>query len=151
MRRGKIKFTSIISLYLALIIFQSCHKDDPIYSSTPTIELVSVSSDNVAEGDPLTFRIKYTDGDGDLGENNADAHNLFLTDNRVNVTYEYRIKELAPEGSSIIIRGYLDVVLNTTAITNGSSSQSVTYSIYVKDRAGNQSNTVTTGAITIHQ
>lgn len=132
-------------------IMIACHKDEAIDSSTPTIELVSVSSTSVQEGDPLTFRIKYTDGDGDLGENDANAKNLFLTDNRVNVTYEYRIQELSPSGSSVIIRGNLDVKLNTTAITNGSESQSVTYSIYVKDRAGNQSNTVTTESITIHQ
>jgi hypothetical protein len=132
------------------LIFSGCKKDDPIDSAVPTIELESVSSTNVQEGDPLTFRIKYTDGDGDLGENNPDAHNLFLTDNRVNVTYEYRIQELAPSSSTIIIRGYLNVELNSTAITDGSSSQQVTYSIHVVDRAGNHSNTVTTSAITIH-
>jgi hypothetical protein len=137
--------------FLAAAVFSSCHKDSPIDSSTPTIELVSVSASSIQEGDPLTFRIKYTDGDGDLGENSADAHNLFLVDNRVGVTYEYRIQELAPPGSAVIIRGNLDVELKTTAITNGTNSQLVTYSIYVKDRAGNQSNTVTTGEITINQ
>ncbi len=142
---------SISIILTAAIGFSSCQKDDAISSNTPTIELVSVSSSSIHEGDPLTFKIKYTDGDGDLGENNANAHNLFLVDNRVNVTYEYRIQELAPSSSSIIIRGNLDVILNSTAITNGSTSQDVTYSIYVKDRAGNQSNTVTTGAITISQ
>ena len=139
-------------LFVILFVgFTSCHKDSPIDSNTPTIELETVSSNNIQEGDPLTFRIQYTDGDGDLGENNADAHNLFLVDNRVNVTYAYRIQELSPAGSSPIIRGHLDVELNTTAITNGSNSQSVTYSIYVKDRAGNQSNTVTTEPITINK
>ena len=105
----------------ACIIFlvASCKKDDSISSPVPSIELVSVSSDNITEGDPLVFRIKYTDGDGDLGENNADAHNLFLTDNRVGVTYEYRIQELAPSGSSLIIRGTIDIDLNTTAIKIG--------------------------------
>ncbi len=137
--------------FLLAVIFSSCQKDEDINSKTPSIELVSVSSNIIGEGDPLTFRIKYTDGDGDLGENNADVHNLFLTDNRVGITYEYRIQELAPSGSSLIIRGNLDVELNTTAITNGSSSQTVTYSIYVRDRAGNQSNTVTTSDITIHE
>ncbi|MEO8087013.1 MAG: hypothetical protein ABI763_09350 [Bacteroidota bacterium] len=140
-----------ISFGILLVAFTSCHKDSPIDSNTPTIELESISSNNIDEGDPLTFRIKYTDGDGDLGENNADAHNLFLVDNRVNVIYEYRIQELAPPGSSLIITGHLDVELKTTAITNGSNSQSVTYSIYVKDRAGNQSNTVTTESITINK
>lgn len=147
----------VIHKYKMLLLFTAgcslagCHKDDPIESAVPTIELTSVSATNIQEGDPLTFRIKYTDGDGDLGENNADAHNLFLVDNRVNVTYEYRIQELAPSGSDIIIRGYLDVELGTTAITNGTNSQYVTYSIYVKDRAGNQSNTVTTENITINK
>ncbi|MCX6273733.1 MAG: hypothetical protein NTV09_00820 [Bacteroidetes bacterium] len=143
-------FKKISFWFLFAAALSSCKKDDAISSDIPTIELVSVSSNNIAEGDPLTFRIKYTDGDGDLGENNANAHNLFLTDNRVGVTYEYRIQELAPSGSSLIIRGNLDVVLNTTAITNGSNSQNVTYSIYVKDRSGNQSNTVTSSDITIH-
>lgn len=143
-------FKKIFFCFILFAAFSSCKKDDAINSDIPSIELVSVSSNNIAEGDPLTFRIKYTDGDGDLGENSADAHNLFLTDNRVGVTYEYRIQELAPSGTSLIIRGNLDVVLNTTAITNGSNSQNVTYSIYVKDRAGNQSNTVTTSDITIH-
>ena len=132
-------------------VFASCHKDEPIDNPVPSIELVSVSSTNITEGDPLTFRIKYTDGDGDLGENDPNAHNLYLTDNRVNITYEYRIRELAPAGSSLIIRGNIDVELKTTAITDGSSSQNVTYTIYLRDRAGNQSNTVTTDAITIYR
>lgn len=141
----------IISFGILFVALASCHKDSPIDSIVPTIELESVSAGNIQEGDPLTFRIKYTDGDGDLGENNADAHNLFLVDNRVNVTYEYRIQELAPSGSSLIITGHLDIELKTTAITNGSNSQSVTYSIFVKDRSGNQSNTVTTESITINK
>ena len=139
------------SFLISAFAISSCHKDDPIHSKVPSLELVSVSSGSIVEGDPLTFRIQYTDGDGDLGENNADAHNLFLVDNRVNVTYQYRIQQLAPSGSSLIIRGNLDVELKTTAITNGSISQDVTYSIYVIDRAGNQSNTVTTGTINIHE
>jgi len=139
------------SLVVFGLLFSQCKKDEPVATETPSIELESISSTNVLEGDPLTFRIKYTDGDGDLGENNPDVHNLFLTDNRVNITYEYRVQELAPEGSSIIIRGHLDVKLNSTAITNGSNSQTVTYTIYVVDRAGHQSNTVTSAAITIHK
>ena len=145
---NKIFSAFIVVIAMAL---SNCKKDEPITSEEPSIELESVSSTNVLEGDPLTFRIKYTDGNGDLGENNPDVHNLFLTDNRVNVTYEYRIQELAPENSSIIIQGHLDVELNSTAITNGSNSESVTYSLYVVDRAGNHSNTVTSESITIHK
>jgi hypothetical protein len=149
LKKSDLRFPVIVAC--AAFLFSSCHKDEAIDGATPTIELVSVSAASIQEGDPLTFTIHYTDGDGDLGENDANAKNLFLVDNRVNVTYEYRISELAPPGSSIIIRGNLKVELKTTAITDGSTSQAVSYSIYVKDRAGNQSNTVTTGTITIHQ
>ena len=151
MRMKTIYKISVLLFAAFAFAFTGCKKDEAIDSNVPTIELESVSSTNVLEGDPLTFKIKYTDGDGDLGENNPDAHNLFLTDNRVNVTYEYRIQELSPSGSTIIIRGHLNVELNSTAITDGSNSQSVTYSIHVVDRAGNQSNTVTSSAITIHK
>ena len=146
----KTRITTLAFLFVSLL-FTACKKDEAIESDTPEIELVSVSSSSVQEGEPLTFRIQYTDGNGDLGENNSSVRNLFLTDSRVNVTYEYRISQLSPSNSDIIIRGNLDIVLNSTAITDNSTSQQVTYSIYVKDRAGNQSNTVTTDALTIYR
>jgi len=137
---------------LCILLLSSCKKEDKaIHNDTPTIELLSVSSSSIIEGDELTFRIQYTDGDGDLGENSSTANNLFLTDTRVNVTYKYRVSQLAPSSSSVIIRGILNVKLNSTAITDGSNAQQVVYSIYVKDRAGHTSNTVTTSAITINK
>ncbi len=137
-------------LICALAFFTSCKKDKKVYSDVPEIALVSISSTSVSEGDPLTFVISYVDGDGDLGENTANVYNLFLTDTRVNVTYKYRIKQLAPDNSSIIIKGNLDVLLNSTAITDSSNSQTVVYTIYCVDRSGHQSNTITCSPITIY-
>ena len=99
----------------------------------------------------ITITFSYDDLDGDLGENNPNVSNLFITDSRNNVIYNYRISELAPSGSAIHIKGNLNAVIKNTAITDGSSSQSVTYALYIKDRAGNTSNTITTSAITITQ
>jgi hypothetical protein len=132
------------------IFISSCKKDEKTTSEIPEINLVNISSTSVAQGDPITFVISYVDGDGDLGENTANVYNLFLTDTRVNVTYKYRINQLAPGNSRIIIKGNLDVVLNSTAITDGSHSQNVVYSIYVVDRAGHQSNTISCSPVTIH-
>ena len=140
---------SIVFLWSVIIV--SCKKDNSI-STTPEIAFVSVSPSVVKEyKDSIVFTISYRDGDGDLGENNADAKNLFLTDNRNGITYQFRISQLAPTGSSVAIKGNLNVVLNNTGITNATSSQTVSYNIYVKDRAGNQSNTITTSAITVSQ
>lgn len=131
----------------------SCKKDEKVeISTTPEIAFVSISPSAATEyQDKITIVISYKDGDGDLGENTPDVKNLFLTDSRNNVTYQYRISQLAPSGQAIAIQGNLVIELKNTAITDGSSSQAVSYSIYAKDRAGHISNTIGTSAITVTQ
>lgn len=141
-----------LPVLFALLIIVSCGKDKPMYSDIPSITRVDVHPSLVnAYKDSIEFIVSYEDGDGDLGENDPSVSNLYLVDNRIGITYPFRIPQLAPDGSKLIIRGSLSVVLNNTGITDGSSSQTVTYSIYMKDRAGNTSNTVTTNAITVNQ
>ena len=140
----------IIALMLVFAA-SSCKKDDVEISDVPEIEFVSVNPSTVVEyQDSLTFTISYRDGDGDLGENGVGVENLFLTDSRNDVTYTFRIKQLAPDGADIAIQGNLNVVLQSAAILDGSASQTFTYEIYVVDRAGNQSNTVTTSSVTVN-
>ena len=133
-------------------MFSSCKKEDStVLSAVPEIEMISVTPLQPKEYiDSIVFTIHYKDGDGDLGENGPDVKNLFLTDNRIGITHEYRIQQLAPSGTSIAIQGNLNVVLNNLVITDSSATQNANFSIYVKDRAGNKSNTVTTSTITIH-
>lgn len=145
---GSILFVASISLN------SGCKKDDdPFADKAPSIDLLSLTPQVVVEfEDSLVFNIKYRDNDGDLGENDPNVKNLFITDNRIGIVYDYRIQQLAPSGSSIAIEGTLQVVLNSVARTDTSLAQeSATFSVYVKDRAGNKSNTVTSGAITIKE
>lgn len=140
----------VFFLFFLFAIISSCKKDENTISDIPAIEFVSVSPGQVQEyQDEITFTISYTDGNGDLGENDPDVKNLFLTDSRNGVTYQYRIQQLAPDGSSIAIKGNLSVILNNTGITDGSNSQTFNYSLYVVDRAGNQSNSITTSPIVV--
>ncbi len=145
-RSLKIFFTSFC---VGALVFSSCKKkDEP--TTTPVIEFISISPSSAVEYvNSITISFSYDDLDGDLGQNDPNVSNLFITDSRNGVTYNYRISELAPSGSSIHIRGTLNAVIKNTAITDNSASQQVTYSLYVTDRAGNQSNSVTTSAITI--
>ncbi len=144
-------------IFLLVILFTivlfSCKKDKQIeISTTPELAFLSISPSAAIEyQDKITIAISYKDGDGDLGENTPDVKNLFLTDSRNNVTYQYRISQLAPSGQAIAIEGNLIIELKNTAITNGSTSQSVSYTIYTKDRAGHVSNTISTSAITVIQ
>jgi len=139
-------------LYIILLIFLfSCKKENPI-SVIPEIEFISISPIVIQEfSDEITITIYYFDANGDLGENNPDVKNMFVKDNRNDIEYEYRIPELTPSGSNIAIQGNFDIIINGTGITNESSIQNVNYDIYVKDRAANKSNVITTSSITIQQ
>ena len=141
-----------VALLLVILVFYSCKKDEDSLSIVPQLTFESISPSSIQEfGGPITFSISYQDGDGDLGENDSDAKNLFLKDLRNGIIYEYRIQELAPQGADIAIIGTLDIVLNTISITNGSNEQEVTFDIYAVDRAGNRSNTITSSPLTIYK
>ena len=141
---------NILSLFIFLTLV-SCGKDEDInLSEVPRIDFNTLNPTTIQEFDgPITFNVKYEDGDGDLGENSPNVKNLYLKDNRNGIVYDYRLQQLAPDGATIPIRGTFDVVLNNTAITDGSSQQSATFDIYVVDRSGNKSNTITSTTLTV--
>jgi len=125
------------------LIFFSCSKEE-VVSVAPIIEFVSLTPTSVKElTDELILKIKYSDADGDLGENTAGAKNLFITDSRTGVQYAYRVQRLAPDDAAISIEGTLSISIDALVISDGSSSETGTFSIYMKDRAGNESNAVT--------
>jgi len=147
------KLVSLALLFgLVVLSFSSCKKDAEALDIVPAIEVLSISPGLANEySDELIIRLSYTDGDGDLGENSATIKNCFVTDNRIGVTSSYRIKQLAPDGSSIPIKGQLEINIGGQGITNGASQQDVAFSIYIVDRAGHSSNIVNTSPVTIHK
>ena len=140
-----------LTYLLFVISLIACEKEDATHLS-PEIVFESISPLIAQEySDSIVIVISYSDRDGNLGENNPDVHNLFVQDNRNDIEYKYRIPELSPSGSVISIQGTFTIKINGTGITDESSSQQVNYDIYVKDRAGNSSNTVSTSSITIEE
>ena len=139
-------------IYLLIIsIIVCCNKNEEL-SNIPQLTFQNLNPTSIIEFDgPITFSIIYQDGDGDLGENNPNINNLFLKDQRNNIIYEYRIQELSPNGANIAITGSIDLVLNTTSITDESNEQEAIFDIYVIDRAGNQSNTISSDPLTIYK
>lgn len=142
--------TFFLALFGISLVFAACNTVDEI-SDIPEISFESVSPNVVTEyQDSLYFTISYRDGDGDLGQNNTDNNNLFIQDSRNQVVYGFRIQQLAPDNADIAIQGNLNVTLGNTAIVNGGASESVSYTIWVVDRAGNESNRVTTSSVTVN-
>ncbi|TAF32473.1 MAG: hypothetical protein EAZ57_08665 [Cytophagales bacterium] len=144
-------FVTVLAVLLWSL--QGCKTEDekPDTGPVPSIAFVSISPSEVEEySQKVILRISYRDYDGDLGENNPDAKNLFVTDKRNNVAYQYRIPRLAPEGSTIPIIGELPIEINKIAlIDEKNTSEQVTFDVYLTDRAGNKSNVVSTTPITV--
>lgn len=148
--------SKLVMLILAIAGFMlfvaGCKKTETI-SSVPSIKFIAISPNPAIKyQDEIVIAIECTDGDGDLGENTPDTKNLFITDSRNNVTTAMRLSQLAPDNSSIILRVPINIhLLPPGFIDDNSTSESVSYSVYVKDRAGNQSNTIQTSSITVNQ
>jgi len=142
----------ILYFMLMFLFIAGCKDDEISFPVEPQIEMVSITPASPMQyTEPVTITIHYKDGDGDLGENNDLVKNCFVTDNRIGITYEYRIKQLAPTGASIPIDGNLNIDIGGQVLTDSSSSQSATYTLYIVDRAGHKSNSVTTSAIVIRK
>jgi hypothetical protein len=142
----------LIIICCSLLFIASCKKDEGV-SDTPSIEFISISPNPAIKyQDEITISIKYKDGNGDLGENTPDVKNLFVTDKRNNVTFQFRVPQLSPDNSDIIIQGELDIKLSPQGfVDDAHTTESATYEIYIVDRAGNQSNKIETTALTINQ
>jgi hypothetical protein len=141
-----------ILFFILTVAFCGCRKDDIKFSIEPVISFVSISPASAMQyTDPVTITIHYEDGDGDLGENKDGVKNCFVTDNRVGVTYQFRIRQLAPLNANIPISGNLNIELGGQVMTDSSASQQASFTLHVADRAGHVSNDVTTSVITIHR
>lgn len=144
---------NILWLCLPLLV-AGCKKDEEPDLTDPTPEILEVRvspTDVVEYRDSIVFEVDYRDGDGDLGENQPNAANLFLVDERISVTETFRVSELAPQGANVPITGTLRVVLQSTGITDNSYLQVANYTLYLRDRAGNESNKVTSEDILVRR
>ena len=159
------KFKKYTFFILVIVFFSACTKENitnvdvndpnPGFSDIPEIKLLEVNQTTVQQyTDSLVFKIEYTDGNGDLGSTDADEGDIQLIDTRDPeiLIFEYHLSPRAPIGSEIVITGTLDIVLNNTILLDeNNESETTTFKLKIKDRAGNWSNEVETDVITITQ
>lgn len=110
--------------------------------------------------DSVLVTIFFTDGDGDLG-NDEGNFDLFLMDTRDDfMPPGYRLPRVPELGAGNGISGEISFVLFTTCcfFPDGQDPctpsttypiDTVTYLIYIKDRAGNKSNLIETPPISL--
>lgn len=138
----------ILIISMSLVLFACKKNEDKV--GVPKLSWVNYGPDVIkANSDSVYFELSYEDEDGDLGENDPAASNLFLTDERIPLTYKFRISELTPNQMELHIKGSLRLSLPNTVSVKGSGPESVQYSLYVVDRAGHKSNILTTNSLQV--
>jgi hypothetical protein len=158
------KYTSLnsqqvlyVALGLALILQTGCLRE-PDFPPEPNIEFVSISTTQFyqfpVQSDSLIITFSFTDGDGDLGDD--DNLNLFLTDSRIPATPQrFRIPFIPKEGVANGISGEVSMKIASSCciypdLSPPCSQQAafptnaLYYSIQIEDRSGNRSNAIRT-------
>ena len=148
---------------LSLVLILTC-QSAPDYSDTPIISFEAFSKSSMNQGslnnDSVILTITFADGDGDVGSSDNER-NLFLTDSRTGEVYDrFRTPFIPEEGTGNGISGTIRINLfNTCCIFPDNippcespdlfPTNELSFDIYLMDRAGNKSNTITTEPITL--
>ena len=154
----KYSFYIIYSLIILSLLFLGCARP-PDYPIEPVIEYLSLSNNSMSQSniaDRVLATISFTDGDGDLGDDNGET-TIFIKDLRDDSPENSaKILPKVPEpGANNGISGEITFqLLHSCCIwppqfTQAPCSPStaypvdtIVYEVYIIDRAGNESNRV---------
>jgi len=146
------------ALFLAMIpwFMVSCKKDDT-FPVTPEITFVSlVKYVSVSNNDSLELTFDFTDGDGDIGspESNTSSRDIFaklfelkngvFVEANLAAPLEYRMPYLEPSGNNKSLKGTVKINIDYNILQ---PNDTIRYELFIKDRAGRSSNTITTSTI----
>lgn len=136
---------------LAIIIFVSCNKETK-YSSIPKLAFKDMTPREVQEGSNGVIRIRldFEDGDGNIGFNTP---NLFFKDNRDTAWVPFIIPDIPEKfNPSAGLKGIFQIDYDAAFLLIRVDSlnrdrDTLTWDIYMMDKAGNKSNIVTTDTL----
>jgi len=156
------------TLFLSILMIVACTKP-PDYSDTPEIGYISLSESTLVQGSLnetfTTLTISFTDGDGDIGiDGEPTVYFKDLRDGSETITAA--ATPIPEQGVGNGISGEMYIKVNTTCCIHpdplyasdgcnapfedtGVTMDTVVYEVYIQDRAGNRSNVIQTGPITL--
>lgn len=152
----------ILLALIGISLMGSC-LTPPDYPVEPIIKYVGMTRNSMKQSaypiDSTSVTISYTDGDGDLGDDNL--VNVTFIDKRNNIEGEtFKIPFIPQQGAGKGISGDITFKVHTTCCDYPDWSDDVdcqpstnfpvdtlVYEIYIKDRAGHESNHIQTAPI----
>ncbi len=116
----------------------------------PRIALVKIEPTEVKQfTDSLKITFTYEDGDGDLGNDNADINSLEVQDERLTKADYYHVPPMAPVDAKVRIKGKMTMNLRNVFLLGTGNLETTSFTVRIKDRTGNWSNPIKTPEITI--
>jgi hypothetical protein len=151
---------------LPMVFLAAACVNPPEFPNEPVITFEALNKAQIYQFtngplDSLQIHFSFTDGDGDLSQTGSDSIDVFLTDSRLGLQTPFRLPMIPPEGTGNGISGDIFInLINTTGIccifNNRLCAEEPTYpidtlsyTIQIKDRAGNFSNIIRTDVIEI--
>ena len=133
------------------ILLLSCNKSTNV-SKIPSISFRSLEPQSVKAGGDSTVvvKINFEDGDGDIG---FGTYNIYMKDSRDSSVVLMKIPEIpsaySPQNGikGLITVDYLSALLTLRPDTAHINSDTLRWAIYIKDKAGHQSNTILTDSL----
>jgi hypothetical protein len=145
---------NITLLLSVLFIFPFLNGCKEVVNTTgnpvPRIALVKIAPTEVKQFvDSLKITFTYEDGDGDLGNDNADINSLEVQDERLAKPDYYYVPPMAPVGEKIRIKGQMTMNLRNVFLLGTGNIETTSFTVRIQDRAGNWSNPIKTPEVTI--
>lgn len=150
-------FAVIIGATFFLLLAAGCNKENKNKSKIPAIKYIGISGDSIKSGSNEIVQVvfNFSDGDGDLGNKpSSGKYDIYTTDSRDTSKINYYF----PQG----LTGNIDPTQGISGTCTLSleaafillrperpQGDTVRYEIYIKDKAGNESNRFTTPDIYI--
>lgn len=146
----------IALFFIMLFAFTACKKHSSI-SSVPSIAFVSMTPDSIKQGsgeDTVYINFRLTDGDADLGNRDPASadYDIYIKDSRNDTFQGYFFPEIAQAvedpakgvtGTCVfkLLGALVYCRQDSLHLATGDTTH---FELYIKDRAGNNSNHITT-------
>ncbi len=144
----KIFHHKLFIISLLLLIF-SCKKkeDNPV---APVIEFKNISGTEVEQfNNNLQINLTYEDYQGDLGNADPDVLTLRVKDSRLSDYDWYHVPPMTPNNEELHIKGSYSIELDPLFLMGNGTQEQTSFSVEIRDRAGNWSNAIRTPNVLI--
>jgi hypothetical protein len=133
----------IVFLFIfAWIFIGSCKKESET-NTAPEISNLVITPHSIVEWvDSVEIRFDYKDLEGDIGEEDPNIRTLEIKDSRLEESDFYHIQPLTPNDKVYSSQGTLTVKLNSMYRLGNAAFEKFTFTVSLRDRAGNQSNEI---------